>query len=317
MPRSQAWSGRCSRSGNNLDAEDALPPTVRVNFAVLFLSIFRVLNQLPGLRRWAYPALPLVALMGLVGCETASSESGMEPVSVASGGSTVPASSDSLRIGVAANMPPFVFKEGGQLVGLEVDLGKELAKDLGKTPQFFDLAFEDLIPALQQGRVDIVMAGLNYTPERAAIISMTTPYLRSGQMALVLRKNVTKFGLPGLIGNTTATVGAEKGTTGEFLVESSFPNAKLKTYRSAQAGAEAVANGEIEILIHDAPTIYWLAGTYQNIGVSPARPVLTEDLMVWGIARGNSALLDEVNAIITKWAQDGKLSQIASRWISF
>ncbi|MGE9296508.1 MAG: substrate-binding periplasmic protein [Puniceicoccales bacterium] len=230
---------------------------------------------------------------------------------------TAPATGDALRIGVAANMPPFVYREDGQLVGLEVDFGKELAKDMGKSPLFIDMEFEELIPALRSGKVDIVMAGLNFTPERAAIISMTTPYLRSGQMALVLRKNASKYALPGLIGNTKDKVGAEAGTTGEYLVEASFPNAQLVSYDSAIEGAKAVANGEVQLLIHDAPTIYWLAGTYANSGVTPARPVLTEDLMVWAIGRGNSELLDEVNGIITDWAADGTLNKIAGRWISF
>jgi len=229
---------------------------------------------------------------------------------------TAPPADDVLRIGVTANMPPFVFQQNGQLVGLEVDLGKKLAEDLGKKPEFFDMAFERLLPALQDGRVDIVMAGLNYTPERAAVISMTTPYLRSGQMALVLRKNATKYGLPGFIGNTKAKVAAEEGTTGEYLIESSFPNATLVTVGSAEEGAMAVADGDVELLIHDAPTIYWLSGTYQNRGVTPARPVLTEDLMVWAIARNNPDLLDSVNGQIAEWAEDGTLSRIVGRWIS-
>jgi len=246
----------------------------------------------------------------LAGCDSGG---GKEKVATSE---PVGASANVLRVGMTPNMPPFVYKQNGQVIGLEVDLAKQMAKDLGRELRIMEMPFEDLMPALQDNEIDIVMAGINYTAERAAIINMTTPYLNSGQMALTLRKNVNKYGLPGLIGNTKAKVGAEAGTTGEFLVQSSFPNAELITYDSAEDGAKAVAEGDIELLIHDAPTIYWLAGTYQNRGVTPARPVLSIDQMVWGINRDNYQLLNEVNSLVSTWASNGELNRIVRRWIS-
>ncbi len=262
-----------------------------------------------SLFRWFTLCLALLA-MALTGCESGGNSKSVD-VSESAG-----ASRNVLRVGITPNMPPFVYKQNGQIIGLEVDFAKRLAADLGRELKLVEMPFEDLIPSLQNGRVDIIMAGLNYTAERAAIINMTTPYMNSGQMALTLRKNVGKYGLPGLIGNARAKVGAESDTKGEFLVQSSFPNAELITFDSAEEGALAVANGEVELLIHDAPTIYWLAGTYQNRGVTPARPVLTLDQMVWGISRDNPELLGEVNARITTWAANGELNRIVRRWIS-
>lgn len=228
----------------------------------------------------------------------------------------VGAAQNVLRVGITPNMPPFVYRQNGQIIGLEIDLATQMAKDLGRELKLVEMPFEQLIPALQDNKIDIIMAGLNFTQERAAIINMTKPYMNSGQMALTLRKNVEKYGLPGLIANTKGKVGAESGTTGEFLVQSRFPNAELRTYDSAEEGALAVADGEIELLIHDAPTIYWLAGTYQNRGVTPARPVLTLDQMVWGVSRDNPTLLNEVNALVDRWASNGELNRIVRRWIS-
>ncbi|MEO0795017.1 MAG: ABC transporter substrate-binding protein [Verrucomicrobiota bacterium] len=264
-------------------------------------------------RIWSILVFLLALVAGMSGCESTGGSGNSS-----SGSSSVIGPDPAvLRVGVTANMPPFVFRQNGELVGLEVDFAKQLATDMGREVHFVDMGFERLLPALQNNDVDIVMAGMNYTPERAAIISMTQPYLRSGQMALVLRKNASKYALPGLIGNSRDKVGAEAGTTGEFLVQSSFPNAQLKTYSSAEDGAMAVADGDVDILIHDAPTIYWLAGTYQNRGVTPARPVLTEDLMVWGIRRDNDQLLNSVNGLVTEWSRNGTLDRIAGRWISF
>ncbi|WP_378079958.1 substrate-binding periplasmic protein [Cerasicoccus arenae] len=252
----------------------------------------------------------MLASFGLSGCANSGAKGSSNSAD------EMAASANVLRVGTSANMPPFVFKQGGELVGLEIDLAKQLAKGMNRELRIVEMDFEDLIPALQNNRVDIIMAGMNYTQERAAIIAMTTPYMQSGQMALVLRKNASKYGLPGLIGNTRVKVGAEAGTTGEYLVQSSFPNAKLVTYSSAEAGAQAVADGDVELLIHDAPTIYWLAGTYQNRGVTPARPVLTLDQMVWGVNRDNQMFVNQINALVTTWASNGELNRIVRRWIS-
>jgi ABC-type amino acid transport substrate-binding protein len=229
----------------------------------------------------------------------------------------VAASPDVLRIGVAANMPPFVFEQNGELVGIEVDFGLFLANELGREPRFVRMKWGDLIPALQNNKIDIIMAGMNYTQERAAIILLSDPYVRSGQKALVMRQNASKYSFAGLIANTKMFVGAERGTTGEFLVESSFPNAKLRSYSSAEAGAKAVIDGRIELFIHDAPTVLWMAGTYQNKGLSAALPVLTEDFMVWGIGRQSPALLNAVNGILNKWNQDGTTDSILAGWINY
>lgn len=252
----------------------------------------------------------LTGLFGLSGCESDGGSS-----SKASAATSIGPSPNILRVGVSADMPPFVYKQNGQLTGLEIDMARMMARDMNKEVRFIELDWEDLMPALQNNKIDILMAGMNYTPQRNAIISMTTPYMNSGQMALVMRKNTQKYGLPGLIGNMKGKVGAESGTTGEFLVQSSFPNATLITYDSAEEGAQAVADGEIEVLIHDAPTIYWLAGTYQNRGVTPARPVLSVDQMVWGVNRDNPELLQEVNNLVATWASNGELNRVVGRWV--
>lgn len=220
-----------------------------------------------------------------------------------------------LRVGVTPNMPPFVFEQDGKLVGMEIDFAIALADELGRKVRFVRMDWEDLIPALRKNRIDIIMSGMNFNPERAAIISFSNPYVRSGQMAMVLQKNATKYPIPGFIYNTSMRVGAEAGTTGAFLVRANFPKATLKTYSSAKKGAEAVMKEDIEMFILDAPTGFWFAGVYQNRGLTVANAVLSEDLMAWGINSQNTDLLSEVNAILAQWNSSGAIDAILSRWV--
>jgi len=250
----------------------------------------------------------LSVLAALTGCQTVGT------TTEDSGGSSE-APADVLRVGVTPNMPPFVFERNGKLVGLEVDFAIALASELGMKVRFVREKWENLIPSLRKDKIDIIMSGMNYNPERAAIIAFTNPYVRSGQMALVLQRNASKYPTPGFIAGAEISIGAESGTTGAFIIQSSYPKARLRTYPSAERGAEAVIDGRIELFVHDAPTVYWMAGLYQNQGLTVAPAVLSEDLMAWGVARENSELLSAVNAVLARWNSDGSIDAVLSRWI--
>lgn len=243
------------------------------------------------------------------GCQTTSQST---PTTAAP---AEPADPSVLRVGVTANMPPFAFEQNGKITGLEIDFARALSDELGRNVRFVKMDWEDLIPSLRKGKIDIIMSGMNYNPERAAIIAFSNPYVKSGQKALVLQKNASKYPVAGFIINAPIKIGAEKATTGSYLVRSSFPKAELKTYSSAQKGAEAVIKGDIELFIHDAPTVYYMAGIYQNQGLTAALPVLSQDLMAWGINRDNIELLNAVNQILAKWSANGTTDAILNRWV--
>lgn len=242
----------------------------------------------------------------LAGCK--STQSGTEQA-------FIEPSPDTLRIGITPNMPPFAFKENGQLRGLEIDFALLLANELGREALFIEMEWEELIPALQTNRIDIIMSGMSFTPERSAIVLFTEPYLRSGQKALVRRRDASDFTFPGLIARTDKRVGVEKGTTGEFLVQEAFKNAKLRTFPSAEEGSIALIENKIDLFIHDAPTVLWMAGLYQNQGLTAALPVLSEDLNLWAVSRRTPALAEVANAAIRKWTADGTLSVVLRQWI--
>ena len=261
--------------------------------------------------RLSLSAILVLALAGLTlltGCQTTTQSAAKDDAASV-------AQENILRVGVTPNMPPFVFEREGKLVGLEIDFAIAMGNELGMKVRFVRLRWDNLIPALRRGKIDIIMSGMNYNPERAAIIAFANPYVRSGQMAMVLQKNASKYPSPGFIAAANIAVGAEKGTTGEFIVQSSLPKATLKTYSSAERGAQAVLDGRIELFIHDAPTVYWMAGLYQTRGLTAAPAVLSEDLMAWGVALGNTELLGKVNAVLARWNEDGAIDAVLSRWV--
>lgn len=241
--------------------------------------------------------------------------SGCQSIQSSATSPEIPPSPNILRVGITPNMPPFAFKENNQLVGMEVDFAEALANEIGREAQFIEMGWEDLIPALQTNKIDIIMSGMSFTPERAAIVQFTEPYLRSGQKALLRREDAPDFTFPGLIARTDKRVGVEKGTTGEFLVQEAFKQAKMRTYSSAEKGARALVDKRIDLFIHDGPTVLWMAGLFQNQGLTAALPVLSEDLMLWAVNRRNPSLAQAANSSLRKWAGNGFLEQILRRWV--
>jgi len=98
-----------------------------------------------------------------------------------------------LRVGVFPYYPPMIFKQTDEFRGAEADLAIRLAKMLGREAQFVELGWEQLIPALMEGRIDIIMSGMTITEARKARVNFTEPYLKMGLVTLMRAQDVSQF----------------------------------------------------------------------------------------------------------------------------
>jgi ABC-type amino acid transport substrate-binding protein len=219
-----------------------------------------------------------------------------------------------LRVGVTPVFPPVIYKEDGKIIGVEADLARVLGAELGRPVQFVELDWEDQIPALTEGRTDIIMSGMSITPARQLRITFAKPYLVTGQMALVRREDAYRYAL-GFPSRPEGPVGVVRATTGDFLVQQEFPNIKRKEYSSSEAAAKALMKKRVNLFICDAPTIWWLAGLHEADGLVGVPFLLSQEQLAWGVTRANTDLLDQVNRAQDKLQQEGQISRIVKRWI--
>lgn len=220
-----------------------------------------------------------------------------------------------LRVGLTPNYPPVVQRVDGELAGIEIDLGDEAASGLGKRLQFVELPFEELIPALTRGDIDIIMSGMSITSDRGKIIAFTDPYLHIGQMAVTRVDEIQRLGSLTALLNAPLTAGYEPGTTGEAFVKRNMSNAKPTSVPSIEAAIDALRGRQIDVFIHDAPTAW-------RIGSDPAYHdliglywPLTDEYLGWGVRKSDRDLRLALNEQLTKMKADGRLDRITRKWI--
>ena len=220
-----------------------------------------------------------------------------------------------LRVGVAPNSQPVIFKQGGTISGIEADYAKLLGEALGKEVRFVEVPWEKLIDHLEQNKIDIIMSGMTVTSARSIRINFATPYMQSGLSGLFRRDAYDPSGLlASIIINQNKRIGYVEGTTAEFFVMQRFPRAEKKSFSSTTAAVKALKNSKIEMFIYDAPIIWWLSAMNENELVAFI-DVLNIEPLAWGVRKNNRVLLDQINALVAQWKKDGTSNKIALRWI--
>ena len=249
----------------------------------------------------------LIAAAWLSGCTTAGEDKAAP--------SDKSASLSVLRVGLTPNYPPLVDKANGKLEGIEIDLAAEVSKDLGKRIEFVELEWEELIPSLESGEIDVIMSGMSITKSREQKIAFTEPYMHIGQMAVTRVDALQRLGSLTALLNAPITVGFERDTTGQTFVETNMRNARPEPLDSIEAGVAALRSRQIDAFVHDAPTA-WRIGSdpaYQDL-IGLYWP-LTDEYLAWGVRRSDEALRKMLSDQIATMKNDGRLSRISRKWI--
>lgn len=217
-----------------------------------------------------------------------------------------------LRVGINPTMAPIAYKEGGELKGIEPDLARGLAQHLGRKLQFVEIPFVELIPALQRGRIDIIMSGMSITPQRQALVEFAPPYLSTGLVALLRRD---QEGALGYFFNEKVKIGVKPGTTGEFYVQQEHSRNPVTRYPQPEAAAEAIIKGKIEIFFVDALVAWRLAGQYEAAGLTATTSLLTTESLAWAVRKDDPALLAAVTQYHQLIRENGEKTLLMRRWM--
>ncbi len=220
-----------------------------------------------------------------------------------------------LVVGTSADFPPFEFvAENGTIMGFDIDIAKEIAKKLGVELKVVDMDFDALIPALQDGKIDLIIAGMSITEERKKVVDFSEPYFEADQ-AILVRADSEIASLDDLKGKK---VGVQSGTTGEDwavtnLVEAGITSEEnLYSYDKFIAAVEALRIGHLDAVVMDAPVAKTFVKKYPELKIA----FIVKTGEVYGIAvrKGEAELLDLINEVLKELKETGKLDKLVEKW---
>ncbi len=220
-----------------------------------------------------------------------------------------------LRVGLSPDYPPLQYKEGDQLVGIEVDNARAIGKITGLDIELVELPMPELLPALAAGKLDVVMSGLSITDEREQQVAFTESYLTVGQMAILAVEKAATFGQPWSIYRPGVKVGVEPETTGAAFVEEQLDEAQVSFYEDPEAAFAGLRSGAIDVYIHDAPTSWRLANHFGTDDLISQYHPLTEEELAWAVRKDDPMLRARLNDALRTMRNQGTLEYILNRWI--
>ncbi len=222
---------------------------------------------------------------------------------------------ETLRIGISPDYPPLVFKQEGQLTGIEVAAGETIALQLNRKAEFVELPFNQLIPALQAGKIDIVMSGMSATPERSRLVDFSDTYLNAGQMAIIRYADAGRLGYKGTLFRPGARVAVIKKTTGEDFANSTLRNAEISHCDSIREALAKLKSGSVDFVIHGAATSWSLSTDLSHQEFMSLNTELTDEKLAWAVNKNNGRLLQAVNQQLAIMKKNGMLRAIINKWI--
>ena len=253
--------------------------------------------------------LRLVALVGCIAVWIAGCGSSGRPAAL------VGPRPDLLRVGVTPDAPPVIYMQDGEIAGLETELARALGKELGREVQFIELPWDDQLPALTEGRTDIVMSGMSVTRTRRSDVAFTHPYMAGGLMALVPENDASEFAGPFAFVTAAKRVAVQTETTGDYFVQKYMKQARRIAYDTVTEAFQALQAGKADMMIHDAPVVWHLAAQESSSGIVVAQPRLTVEYYAWAIHPDRTRLLDEANAVLDRWKANGWLQRTVQKWV--
>jgi ABC-type amino acid transport substrate-binding protein len=224
------------------------------------------------------------------------------------------AQANALRVGVTPNFPPMIFKLRKSLVGVEIDLARALGRELGRPVEFVELSWDAQIPALLQGRTDIIMSAMTATDSRRVRIDFSDPYLGEGLSALLRTDEYQRLRVAGRSIPATSKVGVQTGTVAEAFARQRFGPERITPILSPDTAVFELKRKTVDLFITDSATAIWLASE-NEADLSEAPLESPVQYLAWGMRKGDYEFEDQVNAILARWLAEGRLQQIVSDWL--
>ena len=240
----------------------------------------------------------------------ASSAASSEAASSSAAAELTTVEAGKLTMATNATFPPYeMTTDSGEIEGIDVDTAKAIAEKLGLELQIDDMDFDAALLSVQQGKADIVMAGVTVTDERKAVMDFSDSYATGIQSIIV--PNDSDIASPDDLAGKK--IGTQRGTTGYIYCSDDFGEDSVVAYDNGLTAVQALNNGQVDaVVIDNAPAKEYVAA---NPGLKVLDTSYAEEDYAIGMAKG-SVLEDAVNKALEELKADGTLQSIVDKYIN-
>ncbi len=222
-----------------------------------------------------------------------------------------------LIVGTEATFPPFEMVKDGEYSGFDMDIIRAIGEKKGYEVEIKNLGFDALIPAVQSGNIDCVIAAVTIDEKRAKVVDFSQPYFDAGLIIAVKKDTSGITTTEDLQGKKIA---AQVGTTGAAACQKIKDNDSSTDVRIFESVGEAfmeLQKGGVDAIINDHPVTADYIKTSGNDSVKMVGEVFSADSQ-YGIAvkKGNSELLETINAGLDELKSSGEYDNIYKKWFN-
>lgn len=247
-------------------------------------------------------AITIVGVMGLGLVSCGSKEDKLSSIK----------ESGKLVVGLSADYAPYEFHiidENGkdQIVGFDVDIAEEIAKDIGVELEIQDMNFENLVAGVSSGKIDLAISGMTPDEERQKAIDFSDIYYTAEHGILVRAEDKDKYKT--FEDLTGQKVGAQMGAIQAEIAEEKVQDGDIQLLSNVNDLVLALKGGKIEALVVELPVAEMIIKNNPELTLAEEKVTDAEGGSAVGIQKGQEALVEQVNSTINRIKEEGLLDQ--------
>jgi polar amino acid transport system substrate-binding protein len=219
-----------------------------------------------------------------------------------------------IRVGVAEFVPWTIRTKSGELIGFEIDVAKKIASDMGVKPEFTVYEWEKIIPALQQGEIDVIAGGMAITPGRALKVNFSRPLATTG---ITIATNTSKTqDIKSLkqLNDKRVIITVVADTLALSVAQTFFDQANIKVYPTSELAEKDVLEARAHAYVATVPEVNFLAlKNAGKIDVPMAEPMMASSEGL-AVKKGEQELVNFLNAWVIARETDKWLGTAHDYW---
>ncbi|RBP46861.1 basic amino acid ABC transporter substrate-binding protein [Garciella nitratireducens] len=258
--------------------------------------------------------LIFIFMIGVIGCSNGSEISKEENLKQKKG-EGMQSSQEVLKVATSPDFPPFEYIEivdgKDKIVGFDAELIQEIGKELGKEVQMENMTFDGIVAAVQTGKVDMAISGMNPSPDREKKVNFSDPYYYASQTLLVKKDIKDIKNMEALKGKT---IGSQIGSTSDQVI-SQFKGINVKKYNLVNDAILDLNNDRIDAVILEDSIASEFAKQNQELKVIvPEELKLDAEPFGIVISKEREQLLKDVNQALEQVIDSGKYDALVEKY---